>query len=51
MYYQYIRKQLPDVHIIAVGGITLGCRMQIEKINAGANLVQVYTGLFMRDLQ
>ena len=41
---QYIRKQLPDVQIIAVGGIH-SAQDAIDKIQAGANLVQVYTGL------
>ncbi|WP_421764639.1 quinone-dependent dihydroorotate dehydrogenase [Ekhidna sp.] len=41
---QYIRRHLPLVHIIAVGGIH-SAQDAIEKINAGANLVQIYTGL------
>lgn len=40
----YIRKQLPSVNIIAVGGIHSAADA-IAKINAGANLVQIYTGL------
>ena len=41
---QYIRKQLPVVPIIAVGGIH-SAQDAVEKIQAGADLVQVYTGL------
>ncbi len=41
---KYIRMHLPLVHIIAVGGIH-SAQDAIEKIQAGANLVQVYTGL------
>lgn len=40
----YIRKHLPAVPIIAVGGIH-SAQDAVEKIKAGANLVQVYTGL------
>ena len=40
----YIRKQLPDVPIIAVGGIH-SAKDAIEKIHAGADLIQIYTGL------
>ncbi|MEP1033562.1 quinone-dependent dihydroorotate dehydrogenase [Ekhidna sp.] len=41
---KYIRRHLPLVHIIAVGGIH-SAQDAIDKIQAGANLVQVYTGL------
>ena len=41
---RYIKKQLPDVPIIAVGGI-MSAQDALEKIDAGADLVQVYTGL------
>lgn len=41
---KYIRKQLPDVQIIAVGGIH-SSKDALEKIEAGANLLQIYTGL------
>lgn len=40
----YIRKQLPVVPIIAVGGI-MSPEDAIEKMKAGANLLQIYTGL------
>lgn len=41
---QYIRSQNRDIPIIAVGGIMTG-RDAMEKLKAGANLVQIYTGL------
>lgn len=41
---KYIRRHLPLVHIIAVGGIH-SPKDAVEKIQAGANLVQIYTGL------
>lgn len=41
---KYIRKQISDVPIIAVGGI-MSANDAIEKLNAGANLIQIYTGL------
>jgi len=41
---KYIRNHLPNVQIIAVGGI-MTPDDAIEKIKAGANLVQIYTGL------
>lgn len=41
---RYIRRHLPLVHIIAVGGIH-SAQDAVEKIQAGANLVQIYTGL------
>ena len=41
---EYIRKQLPSVSIIAVGGIH-SAQDAIQKIKAGADLVQIYTGL------
>lgn len=41
---KYIRRHLPTVQIIAVGGIHTP-QDAIEKIKAGANLVQIYTGL------
>ncbi len=41
---KYIRRHHPTVHIIAVGGVH-SAQDAIEKIKAGANLVQVYTGL------
>lgn len=41
---KYIRSRNPHVPIIAVGGI-MKAEDAIEKIKAGANLVQVYTGL------
>ncbi|WP_424963620.1 quinone-dependent dihydroorotate dehydrogenase [Ekhidna sp.] len=41
---KYIRRHLPLVHIIAVGGIH-SAQEAVEKIQAGANLVQIYTGL------
>ena len=43
-----LRQQLgPDFPIIGVGGIMSGLQAQ-EKINAGANAVQLYTGLIYR---
>lgn len=44
---RYIRRHLPTVHIIAVGGI-MSAEDAIEKIQAGANLIQIYTGLVYR---
>ncbi|MBC6400850.1 MAG: quinone-dependent dihydroorotate dehydrogenase [Ekhidna sp.] len=44
---KYIRKQIPDIPIIAVGGI-MSANDAIEKIKAGATLLQVYTGLIYR---
>lgn len=41
---KYIRRHLPLVHIIAVGGIH-SAQDAVEKIQSGANLVQIYTGL------
>lgn len=41
---KYIRRHHPTVHIIAVGGVH-SAQDAIEKIKAGANLVQIYTGL------
>lgn len=41
---KYIRRHLPLVHIIAVGGIH-SAQDAVDKIQAGANLVQIYTGL------
>ncbi|MEO9483862.1 MAG: quinone-dependent dihydroorotate dehydrogenase [Ekhidna sp.] len=41
---KYIRKHLPNVPIIAVGGIH-SAQDAIDKIQAGATLVQIYTGL------
>ena len=41
---KYIRKALPDTPLIGVGGIS-SQEDAIEKINAGATLLQVYTGL------
>ncbi|VXD16646.1 quinone-dependent dihydroorotate dehydrogenase [Marinoscillum sp. 108] len=41
---QYLRAQNRDIPIIAVGGILSGADA-LEKLAAGANLVQVYTGL------
>lgn len=41
---KYIRKHLPLVQIIAVGGIH-SAQDAVRKIEAGANLVQIYTGL------
>jgi dihydroorotate dehydrogenase len=41
---KYIRKGNPDVPIIAVGGI-MSPEDAISKIDAGANLLQIYTGL------
>lgn len=40
----YLRSQNPDIPIIAVGGIHSGADA-VAKIKAGANLVQVYSGL------
>ena len=40
-----LRRHLgPDIAIIGVGGINQG-RHAVEKIKAGADLVQIYTGL------
>ena len=44
---KYIRKHLPLVHIIAVGGIH-SAQDAVEKIQAGASLVQIYTGLIYK---
>jgi dihydroorotate dehydrogenase len=44
---KYLRKKKPDLFIIGVGGITEP-RHAIEKIKAGANLVQLYTGFIYR---
>jgi dihydroorotate dehydrogenase len=41
---KYIRKKLPSLPIIAVGGIQHGLNV-FELIQAGANLVQVYSAL------
>ncbi len=41
---KYIRKSLPDVPIIAVGGI-MSAKDALNKIQAGADLIQIYTGL------
>jgi len=41
---KYVRKQLPNVSIIAVGGIH-SPKDALEKLDAGADLVQIYTGL------
>ena len=41
---KYIRKRLPNVPIIAVGGI-MSAEDAIQKIKAGADLIQIYTGL------
>lgn len=41
---KYIRKELSCVPIIAVGGI-MSPQDAVEKIEAGADLVQIYTGL------
>lgn len=41
---KYIRRKNKNIPIIAVGGILSG-KDAVEKIHAGANLVQVYTGL------
>ncbi len=38
-----VRKSLPKISIIGVGGISAG-EHALEKIEAGANLIQVYTG-------
>ncbi|MEO1253913.1 MAG: quinone-dependent dihydroorotate dehydrogenase, partial [Bacteroidota bacterium] len=40
----YIRRHLPLVHIIAVGGVH-SAQDAAKKIQAGANLIQIYTGL------
>lgn len=40
----YIKKRLPSVHIIAVGGIH-SAQDALMKLKAGADLVQIYTGL------
>ena len=40
----YIRKAIPDVPLIAVGGI-MSANDAMEKIEAGATLLQIYTGL------
>lgn len=45
---QTLRRNLgPDVAIIGVGGINQG-RHAVEKIEAGADLVQIYTGLIYK---
>ncbi|MEM0941476.1 MAG: quinone-dependent dihydroorotate dehydrogenase [Bacteroidota bacterium] len=41
---KYIRKRLPNVPIIAAGGI-MSAEDAIDKMKAGADLVQIYTGL------
>ncbi|WP_370089530.1 quinone-dependent dihydroorotate dehydrogenase [Ekhidna sp.] len=41
---KYIRRHHPTVHIIAVGGVH-SAQDAVDKIQAGANLVQIYTGL------
>lgn len=41
---KYIRRHHPTVQIIAVGGV-MSPQDAIEKLKAGANLIQVYTGL------
>lgn len=40
----YLRKQLPNVAIIGVGGIS-SPQDAIEKLEAGADLIQVYSGM------
>lgn len=46
----YLRERHPNIPIIAVGGIMNGSDA-LEKIQAGANLVQVYSGLVYRGPQ
>ena len=41
---KYIRKHLPNIQVIAAGGIH-SAQDAVRKIKAGANLVQIYTGL------
>lgn len=41
---KYIRRHLPTVHLIAVGGVH-SAQDAVEKIQAGANLIQIYTGM------
>lgn len=38
-----VRRQLPKISLIGVGGISTG-EHALEKLEAGANLIQVYTG-------
>lgn len=40
---QHIRKRLPDIPLIASGGV-MDARTYQEKLAAGANLVQIFTG-------
>ncbi len=44
---RYLRAKNPDIPIIAVGGILTGADA-VAKLKAGANLVQVYSGLVYR---
>lgn len=44
---RYLRAKNPDIPIIAVGGILSGADA-VAKLKAGANLVQVYSGLVYR---
>lgn len=44
---RYLRAQNRDIPIIAVGGIMSG-EDALQKIEAGANLVQIYTGLIYK---
>ena len=43
----YIRSQSKDMPLIGVGGVT-GKEDYIEKLNAGADLVQIYTGFIIK---
>lgn len=44
---RYLRQRNQTIPIIAVGGISSG-KDAVEKLQAGANLVQIYTGLVYR---
>jgi len=43
----YIRSQSKDMPLIGVGGVT-GKEEYLEKLNAGADLVQIYTGFIIK---
>ena len=43
----YIRSQSKDMPLIGVGGVT-GKEDYLEKLNAGADLVQIYTGFIIK---
>ena len=43
----YIKSQSKDMPLIGVGGV-IGKEDYLEKLNAGADLVQIYTGFIIK---